>query len=549
MNNLTSGKFYSKNKKSSNFLLTILILGITLRLFHYFYNRSLWMDEVYLSSSLLRLNYSDLTFTLLDYQQKAPVGFLWLVKLTVNLFGNQETVLRMIPLIAGIVSLFLYLRVCKYFLKPWAQLLAMTIFAFAPAIIYHSVEIKQYATECLATVIALYLFTKYHKSNEWKDRIVWGIYGALTLWFSYSVIFMLVGIAAGMSWYAIHKKDWRLFFNNLVTFGLWMISFLVNYFMFTHKHAESQWVVYWFRLYNNFMPFPPHNIRELKWFSTNFYQLLDYPLGVALNIKEFSSSTLLKIIALPVVPVILLFTGAFSIARKNSKYFYILLLPVVLMLIASGLHLYPLLERFWLFIAPVFILFIALGFEYYQDRFNFRKLLWIVFILLIIPSVFQSVYFIIHPEKFYKHKKSYERESLVYINDNFQQGDAVYVYWNNLPGFKVYQKIIKLNYRAIEGGDYRRTSKNLAVYNQHLQKDFTRFSKKKRVWLLFNTQFLTTIGDYADDPLWYYKNRFTPAENLFQQINKVGKPLKTIVYKDVTLCLVELGLKLPDSDL
>lgn len=543
MNNLISGKFYTKDKRSSNLILTILIMGIILRLFHYFYNRSIWMDEVYLSSSLLRLNYTDLANNALDYQQKAPLGFLWLVKFTINCFGNQETALRLIPLLAGILSLFLYQRVCRFFLKPWAQIIAMTLFAFAPAIIYHSVEIKQYATECLATIVALYLFISYQDSTDWKSRLAWGFAGALTLWFSYSVIFILAGMGAGMSLYALSKKDWKTFSINLIPFSLWLVSFFINYFLFTKKHAESEWIVYWFKAYDNFMPFPSHHLQDLKWFPSNFYKMLDYPLGLVLNPKDFNSSNILKFITVPVVPVVLLFTGIYSIIIISRKYAYVLLFPVILTLFASGLYLYPLLERFWLFIAPVFILLIAIGFEYYQHKIKSARLVLILFMLVIILPVFQSLYYIIHPEKFYKHKKSFERESLSYINDHFNQNDAVYVYWNNLPGFKVYKKIIKLKYHAVEGGDYRKQSTGLSDYNRHLENDFKKFSNKKRVWLIYNTQFLTTIGDLIDDPKWYYKNKLSPTENLFQEFTKIGKPVKTIVYNDVTLCLFELNVK------
>jgi hypothetical protein len=70
-------------------ILLICVTGVLLRLFHYFYNRSLWMDEIYLSSSFLHFNYTELATTVLDHDQKAPLGFLWLVKLAVDLFGRN----------------------------------------------------------------------------------------------------------------------------------------------------------------------------------------------------------------------------------------------------------------------------------------------------------------------------------------------------------------------------------------------------------------------------------------------------------------------------
>lgn len=518
----------------------ILSLGTALRLFHFIYNRSLWMDEIYLASSFSHMGYSDLAGKMLDYEQKAPLGFLWLVKSAVNLFGYHEMSLRLVPLIAGLFSLFLFVPVSRYFLKPWAQIMAIGIFAFAPALIYHSVEIKQYAMECLATVFALYLFIRYKDSDSWKDQFCWGILGAITLWFSFSVIFVLAGIACGISLDYLIKRDWKSFFSNAMPFLLWLGSFLLNYLLFTHKHAESSWVVYFFKTYDNFMPFPPHSMQELKWFPRNFNDLMDYPLGVSWSLKGWTNSSILQVISLPVIPSVLLFTGFYAMARLSRRNFYSFLFPVLFMLLASGLYLYPLLERFWVFISPVFILLIAYGFEYYQQNIRSAAVFRTIFIVVFsIPAV-QSVYYLAQPQRFYKHKKSYEREGLVYISNNFRQGDAVYNYWNNAPGYHVYKSLYPFKYHAVEGQDFRKKSDGLTSYNRNLATDTDKLKGNKRVWLIFNTQFLTDIGDLADDPRWYYKNQQSPNNNLLQQFRKIGKPIKKWVKSDLSIYLFEL---------
>lgn len=540
MNNLIRKNIYDNIVQYKVNISIILSLGIALRLFHYFYNRSLWMDEIYLCSSFSHLSYTDLATKILDYEQKAPIGFLWLVKLSVNFFGYHEMGLRLVPLIAGIISLFLFIRVCRYFLQPWAQVLALSIFAFSPALIYHSVEIKQYSTECLATIVALYLMIRYKDSDSWKDNIRWGIFGAVTLWFSFSVIFVLAGIACGISLNYLIKKNWKLLFISAVPFLIWLASFILNFLLFTYKHADSGWVVYFFKVYDNFMPFPPRSVQQLKWFSRNFYDLMDYPLGMILNFKDFSNSQLIKILSIPLIPIILLLTGIYTTYKKEKTNFYVLLFPLLFMLIASGLYLYPLVERFWVFVAPVFILFIAAGFEYFQHRIKSDKLIWVIFILVIAIPLFQSGYFLIQPDKFYKHKKSFEKEALLFVDKNFRDGDVVYNYWNNAPGCSVYKNILHFKYNAIQGHDWRKKSINLKDYNENLSQDFVGFDKKKRVWLIFNTQFLTDIGDLVDEPKWYYKTNISPVDNLIAQMNKMGKPVQKIIKKDVTVYLFEI---------
>ncbi|SEB09100.1 glycosyltransferase family 39 protein [Pedobacter hartonius] len=533
--------YSEKDQYHNRLIFCIVLLGLLFRLFHYFYDRSLWMDEIYLSSSFSHMSYKDIAAKILDYGQKAPLGFLWLVKLSVSIFGYNSMSLRLVPLIAGILSLFYFGSVCRYFLKPRARVVALIIFAFAPALIYHSVEIKQYSTECLATVIALYLFSRYQANQTWRAMVCWGFLGAILIWFSFSVIFILAGMAVGISLSFAIKKDWKAFFMTSVPFCMWLLSFIVNYLVFTHKHAESEWVVYFFKVYDNFMPFPPHSIQQIKWFSRNFYDMMDYPLGMVWNFKDFTNSTIVKIITVPIVAIVLLFTGIYSLFRINKRDFCVLLFPVALMLIASGLYLYPLLERFWVFIAPIFIIFIANGFDYYQIKLKSKTIVWILFILVTVIPVIQSIYFVIRPHKFYKHKKSYEKEALIYINDNFREDDAVYNYWNNAPGYRVYRHMLHFKYNAIQGHDFRKNSGSLQDYNQNLKIDFKKFSGKQRVWLIYNTQFLTDIGDLIDDPRWYYKEQVTPAGNLISQFNQLGKPIKKMQLKDVTVYLYELG--------
>ena len=519
----------------------ILAAGAGFRLFHFFHNRSLWMDEIYLSSSLLHMSYHDLAVLPLDYQQKAPILFLWSVKLVLNTFGNSEMTLRFIPLLASLISLIIYYKVCKYFLDSWGQIIALSIFCFSPALIYHSVEIKQYAVESLATIIALYLFISYKDKIAWKSKIIWGIFGAFILWFSYASIFVFAGIAIGLSFYYLLKKEWRLLFTNLVPFLIWFVSFIINYLLFTHKHAESAWIVYWFKAYDNFMPLIPVSIHELKWFPVNLYQMMDYPLGLVWNFKKIADNFIVDAIKIPFIPVLLLVTGLNFLYKKDRKLCYIFLSVIAFTLIASGLYLYPLTERFWVFIAPIFILLIAFGFEYYSQKISSLKFRLLISIILILSPLSQSVYFLLWPAEFYKNKKSFQRESLLYIQKNYKKGDAVYVYWNDLPGYKVYKQIFNLSFEAIQGRDYRSSSTDFKSYNQQLQNDFIKFKGKKRLWLVYNTQFLTDIGDQIDEPKWYYEGEKKGISNLLSEFYKQGKPLNKIVTSDVTICLFSLN--------
>jgi uncharacterized membrane protein len=131
-------------------------LGVAVRLVAYLYNRSLWRDEALLASNIESRSYAGLLQPL-DNQQAAPVGFLMLEHFVVQVLGNSEYALRLVPLLAGIASLFLLRSVARKSLAREAVPIALGFFAISEKVVYYSSEVKQYSTDvaiCLALVLA-----------------------------------------------------------------------------------------------------------------------------------------------------------------------------------------------------------------------------------------------------------------------------------------------------------------------------------------------------------------------------------------------------------
>lgn len=540
MKNLTYKQTGKLDKSWLLILRLFLLFGILIRLFHFFYNRSLWMDEVYLSASLVKYNYLQLISEPLLYQQKAPIGFLLAVKAMVNLFGNDnEFSLRLIPLLSGLLSLFVFIPVSRFFLSQRASVISIGIICFSPALVYHSVEIKQYSTELLGTLLCFYLYVKFEQTSKLKTLILWGLLGAVVLWFSYSSIFILTGIALGRSLSFIQNKNWRMLFAGLLPYSMWVISFLINYILFTHKHTESEWIVYWFRSYENFMPFPPKSLHELNWFFINFYRLIDYPLGLLWNFNAVSNKIISVALKMPIVPIGLLLGGIYTYNKEKKIFVWILISPILLTLLASGLELYPLTERFWVFLSPVFILIIAKAFDLAIFKTKSQLLHHSLAVLLLLAPIIQSFMFVANPATFYVHKKSFQRETLKLINDRYQKGDMVYIYWNNLPGYRLYKGMYNLKFEAIEGKDVRQQATNFNDYYKQLKPDLDQLTGSKRIWLVYNTKFLTDIGDGIDEPSWYYQKNLNPTEQLLKAFIQMGKPVDKIESNDVSVYLFD----------
>ncbi|MDB5262061.1 MAG: hypothetical protein JWQ14_1342 [Adhaeribacter sp.] len=524
-------------------LVWILIgLGIFFRLFHYLYNRSLWVDEVYLASSLIRMNFWELTAPALDYEQKAPIGFLWLVRLAVVLFGKSEFALRFIPLLSGIAALILFVPLCRYFLKPLGVVVAVGIMALASPLVYHAVETKQYSTELFATVTALYLYTRYHDKRGLLFALQWGFWGAVIIWFSYASIFILAGMAGGLGLYYLLRKDWAAFAITGLMGIVWLLSFTINYFLFTNKYADSEWLVIWFRNEAAFMPLVPASLADLKWFGSTLYKALFYPLGLLWQANGLHNRVLQLLFKLPLLPLFFLATGLWAIFRQNRKFFWVLIFPLGLTLLASGLDIYPFYERLLVFLAPPLILFIAWGGDYLTRLLPDRHTRWryILPLLLLAIPLASSAAQVINPHLFGGYKKAYHRETLFYVNDRFKPGDVVYVYWNVQHTYRFYKEAYNLKFNAIQGKDMRYSSSDTKAYFRNLEDDFDALRGKKRVWVIYNKFYVIKIGDIVGTPAYYYADLIN-GKKLHAKFLTMGKVRDSYKTLDVNVSLFDFS--------
>ena len=524
-------------------LIALVGVGIFLRVFHFLDNRSLWIDEIYLGTSLIKMNFSELLAPYLDYEQKAPVGFLWLVRACVLLFGKNEMALRLVPLVSGIASLFLFLPVARYFLKPMGVVVALGILALAPPLVYHAVEIKQYGVELFAAILVLYLYTRYHKRSDYASLLLWGISGAIILWFSYTSIFLLAGMAGGIGLYYLLKKDWPALFRSLIPSVLWLVSFAINYFLFTYKHAGSEWLLIWFRTYDGFMPFPPTSAADLGWFVQKLFSTLHYPLGVSWYSLHFEYNALLRILLrMALLPILFLAFGLYGFFKYDKKVFLVLLLPVGLHLLASGLEMYPFFDRLTVYLAPLLILIIARGCEQVVGLLPVRQRFWryVLPALLLVGPLFNSLRQVINPALFGDYKKSYQREALLYINERYKPGDTVYVYWNNFPAYNFYKNAYGLKFDAILGKDVRAVSGSYEEYFNNLRPDFEALAGKKRVWVIYNKFAMNKIGDIEGQPAWYYNDKLKTVEMIQARFDAMGKKLESYETTDMQVSLYDM---------
>ena len=160
----------------------VLLLGAFLRLFEYFRNRPLWLDESMLALGIGQRGYAGL-LRMLDYDQTAPPLFLWGLK-TVSLLGGMgEYSLRLLPLLTGLALPWVVWRVVRAMGGPVAGVIAAALAAFSAPLIYYSAEAKPYTPDALVSAILIMLTQRVREeprqSRQWWLLLIAGLLGVL----------------------------------------------------------------------------------------------------------------------------------------------------------------------------------------------------------------------------------------------------------------------------------------------------------------------------------------------------------------------------------
>ena len=166
-----------------------LVLGGVLRTIQYAGQVSLWHDELAIARNINDREIGDLVTRPLDHRQVAPAGFLVAVKTATEIIGVDELGLRVVPWLAGLLSLLLFRRVAARFGTGAPLLAGVAIFAVSPAMIWYGASVKQYGTDVTVSLFLVWLALRF---QEHPDRLaratIAGIAGGAAILFSHPAV-------------------------------------------------------------------------------------------------------------------------------------------------------------------------------------------------------------------------------------------------------------------------------------------------------------------------------------------------------------------------
>lgn len=433
----------------------ILGLGALLRLLSYLHNRALWLDEILLAWNIKEVSYSGLLKPL-NSNQSSPIGFLMIEKLALQTLGDSEYALRLAPLLAGLLSLPLFFALARRCLPPAGTLIALCFFAASDKLVYYSSEVKQYSTDvAIGLMLLLFAVNIHSKKMSWRDAATFGVLGATLIWFSHPAMFILAGVGTTLALHSAYKRDWsRAAFISIAGL-MWMTSFWVSYRVILRDVAKSTDLTNFWSSSGAFMPLSIRSVSDAQWFVTAFFQTLRDPAGFSV----------------PAVAGLVFLIGCVSVIT-GKKYVVLLLSPIPFVLLGSGLHRYPFMDRLLLFIVPSLIVFVAEGI----NRVIVRAVLigLPLMCLLFLPVLVHAVHSAIEHDD-----REDIKPALRHIREHWQPADVIYVSHGARRQFIYYAE----KYGFSED-DYVRGHRHIEELSV-LEDDVSALRGKRRVWTLF----------------------------------------------------------------
>ena len=394
-----------------NFLIiSIMLLGVFLRLKGLLINPSMWHDECGLAFNILNKNYHDF-FGVLRFHQTAPPFFMIAAKFMVNLFnvsnsiGTCDLILRLIPFSCSVLSIWVFYLICKDIFKAKLSIAFATfLFATNNELINYSYEFKPYAVDVFLILLLILFFIKLDLERiSYKKLTLSAIGLSLAVWFSFVSVF---AIGAGFINQIIKRKNFKKLFFLCLPITISGLLYLRFYLLNTYLGHSTVMIDFWkdeFVL-SNFSNFLPLLVENLRYFF-------------------FPATSILFVLMLVIYGIVVLYK------EKEYDATNIILLTFLLLVISSAFHIYPFSKRLILFLIPLFLLLMVKP----LDKISFSKktksltksfIISITFLCILIPQLL----FAIDKINFKSiNKGEFPKEMMAFMVQNIKPTDTIFI--------------------------------------------------------------------------------------------------------------------------
>lgn len=319
----------------------LVVLGLGLRSFHYFREPAIWHDEAALIVNVLGKSFLQ-QLGPLHLAEAAPPLFLWAEKATVTLLGDDPLAFRLVPFAASCLALLLLVPIARRFLQPEAVPWAVLLFAGSEQLLWHGCEAKPYSVDVLAAVLVLAVFKSLRDRSLGGTLAAYTLLAPLVILTCYPGCFLFGGVLVTLLPAVARAKRLRLW----VGYGLLAATVLLTFTWLALGPVRAQRCGTLERCWTDMFPKWDQPWTVPLWSFISTVEICRYcckPLGQPL--------------------ALLAAVGGVLLWRQGRRELVALLVtPVALALVASGLKAYPYGgSRVLVYAAPAVVLLIAAG--------------------------------------------------------------------------------------------------------------------------------------------------------------------------------------------
>lgn len=410
----------------------IFLMGLFLRLKGYVANPSMWHDECALAWNIKFKSYADY-FSNLRFLQVAPPLFMVLTKLVSTAIHSDKSpyindlVMRFIPLLASIASMFAFYFLCNQTLKKkFAIIVALLLFAINANLISYSYEFKPYMTDVLCTILLYLAFIRTDFSKlSYKKTAIFSVMVGFLIWFSIPTIFI---ISAFILVKLLKREDIKKVLIFIFTVGLSALLYLNIYVINTYAHTDK------------FM----HEFWQTQFVLPNFSNFL-YLFANNINYLFYPIKNIFFVI-------ILLILGSYIFYReKKSTFINLSIISFFALIVASIFKFYPFSQRLIIFLIPAFLIIICKPIDIISKDSKFKSgMIIILLATFMIPQiVLAKVLLTVNSKEI--NKGDFSRGMMEFIANNMKKDDIIFINDASIAQYFYYSSFYKINNEEIVG--------------------------------------------------------------------------------------------------
>lgn len=485
-------------------LALIIVLGVVARFYFYWADRSLFIDEAMHAVSLLSRSYEELLHPYV-YNVARPIGYSLLIKFITLIISTSEYSLRLIPMLSGIASIFLFLCLLKKIGGKLFITIGMLFFCFNGYLIIYSSEFKHYSVELFFALLMTLIYLWYVESKtDVKRLVIFTGIGLVSIFMTYATMFVLAGILAIELFENRKRTNWKIFGPFLGIYLFLGAAIMINYFLFIRFFTVDQ---YYFENFSNWYP----NIFILT--KENYFHLVRFWTDLLKNPGYFQ---------FPLMMTVLYLLGYKECKRRNLVIARLCIFPIIAALIAATCGKYSFHGRLLLFYVPFLIILISLGMiRLIQSKNYLVKCVGGIIVLLVISRM------LIDGGKTYPFSYQEIKPVLEYIQEHKEAGDTLFISCGAKPAVQYYWPRFSLNNMIrMNNLDLDREGFYDCKMGDHVSYDF---QKGQRIWhvQVSTVSYLNQTSDVAMELKALLKNG-----SLIDQLKTSGAAVRLIEITD-----------------